>query len=401
MSDDYSEEGSAAVGVKKEKKRRAGVPKEEGVAIQPVKEGEEREAGGEVEEEEEVEALSHKEMRMRRKAEKQAARAGGSTITPSAAPPVHPSRAAAVAVANNKASLDATTKRSRYSIWVGNLLFSTSVNRLQEWFEDKGILGISRVNMPPGQKKTDHNRGFAYVDVPSADALQQCIDLSESNLDGRRLLIKSGTDYTGRPEIDRKAVELAGGIVALDAATGEVPLQKGKTGLTKTAQKILRAQKHPPGPTLFIGNLSFNTTEDSLREMIERSAAARDEWSNGKAKRKSDKKRVKKESKSKDSSDEAGSSSDSSDSEGLSSDGSEHEDERKDGDKKEKKGKKGEGLRGAGIRKIRMGQFEDTGKCKGLVVIVSALYPSPDSFLCLQLCLYRLLHGSICHCESN
>lgn len=366
MSDDHSAQWSAAAGVKRKEKRKSGAQKEEDASVRPVeKEGEEADGEeGEEGKEEDVEALSHKESRRRRRAEKQAAaRAGGSS---SAAPRVHPSRATAVAVANKNASSDAAAKRSKYSIWVGNLLFSTSANRLQEWFEDRGVLGISRVNMPPGQKKTDHNRGFAYVDVPSAEALQTCIDLSESNLDGRRLLIKSGTDYTGRPEIDRKALELAGGIVASDGTTGELLLPKGKTGLTKTAQKILRAQKHPPGPTLFVGNLSFNTTEDSLREMVERSAAARDEWSNGKAKRRSNKKRVKKEDSGKDSGEEeAGSSSDSSNLEDGSSDESQGEDEEKGGKEKEKKVEKVDGLRGAGIRKIRMGQFEDTGKCKG------------------------------------
>lgn len=140
--------------------------------------------------------------------------------------------------------------------------------------------------------------------------------MSEGHLDGRRLLIKSGSDYSGRPEMNSNTVALATG--KEEAGEGDaVPARQGKTGLTKTAQKILRAQKHPPGPTLFVGNLSFETKVDALREMIERSAHNRQEFA---AKEKPG--------------------------EGT-----------KDGQEK--------APRGAGIRKIRMGEFEDTGKCKG------------------------------------
>jgi len=35
------------------------------------------------------------------------------------------------------------------------------------------------------------------------------------------------------------------------------------------ARKILSAQKQPPAPTLFFGNLGFNTTVDSIRGLLE------------------------------------------------------------------------------------------------------------------------------------
>jgi RNA recognition motif-containing protein len=38
---------------------------------------------------------------------------------------------------------------------------------------------------------------------------------------------------------------------------------------SKTAQKILRSQKQPPAPTLFIGNLPFETTDDDIRQLFE------------------------------------------------------------------------------------------------------------------------------------
>jgi RNA recognition motif-containing protein len=42
------------------------------------------------------------------------------------------------------------------------------------------------------------------------------------------------------------------------------------TGLTKTAKKILSVQKHPACASLFIGNLAFATTEDSLINLFAR-----------------------------------------------------------------------------------------------------------------------------------
>lgn len=229
--------------------------------------------------ENDVEALSHKERRKRRKMEKQMSQysEGGAPIRPS------------------------KPQRSPYSVWIGNLAFSTSVEELTEWLQERGIVGISRVHMVSGVRKEEHNRGFAYVDLPTQDQVDQCIALSESELRGRNLLIKGGTDFRGRPGLDPKAAELG-----TDA-------NHGRTGLSKTAQRILRSQKNPPAPTLFIGNLSFETKESDIYDLLEGSAQKRYEETT--------------------TSDESGVSVT------------------------------------AGIRKIRMGTFEDSGKCKGFAFV--------------------------------
>lgn len=90
---------------------------------------------------EEVEAISHKERRKRRKIEKQAV-ASASQSTESSAP--IPSR----------------PQRSAYSVWIGNLAFSTSADDLTEWLQDQGIEGISRVHMTSGARKFEHNKGY-------------------------------------------------------------------------------------------------------------------------------------------------------------------------------------------------------------------------------------------------
>jgi len=56
--------------------------------------------------------------------------------------------------------------------------------------------------------------------------------------------------------------------VAADSPTTEGAKVIGVNTSSKTAQRILRAQKNPPAPTLFFGNLGFEVTEPSLREFL-------------------------------------------------------------------------------------------------------------------------------------
>ena len=90
---------------------------------------------------------------------------------------------------------------------------------------------------------------------------------------------------------------------------------------------MLRAQKQPPGPTLFLGNLGFETTEASIRELFE----AHRYW------------------------------------------GRKGREKEKGAEEQEVDGGEGEGKDGSAkskdvwIRKIRMGTFEDSGACKGSV----------------------------------
>lgn len=66
-----------------------------------------------------------------------------------------------------------------------------------------------------------------------------------------------GGDFSGRPLPEA-------------SSTTTTPQDKlAKPGLTKTAQKILKNQKQPPAPTLFVGNLGFDTTETTIRELLE------------------------------------------------------------------------------------------------------------------------------------
>ncbi|KAF9645998.1 hypothetical protein BDM02DRAFT_3066943, partial [Thelephora ganbajun] len=191
---------------------------------------------------------------------------------------------------------DALPKRQN-SVWVGNLAYKTTAVALKNFFEG---LEITRIHMPvkapPSGTGPKVNSGFAYVDFSTPDAKLIAITLSERNLEGRRLLIKDGGDFNGRPTTATTATNEDGTATTTEATTSKSSTPK--TGLTKTAQKILAVQKQPPGPTLFFGNLGFEVTEDSIRQLLEahrKKPAEEDKW----------------------------------------------------------------------IRKIRMGTFEDSGKCKG------------------------------------
>ncbi|EJU06372.1 hypothetical protein DACRYDRAFT_61073 [Dacryopinax primogenitus] len=152
------------------------------------------------------------------------------------------------------------------------------------------------------------NMGFAYVDFDTTESRDKAVKLSESPLHGRKLLIKDGNDYRGRPTAAQKAAE-------------EEDPTSSKPNMTKTAQKLLKSQKHPPCPTLFMGNLGFETTKETITEMLE----GHHKTAHAPAK-------------------------------GVNDD----EQETK-GEQETKK----EDMLELGLRKVRLGTFEDSGMCKG------------------------------------
>jgi RNA recognition motif-containing protein len=131
------------------------------------------------------------------------------------------------------------TGRSPYGIWIGNLSFSTTKQELQSFMsgdEEHPIPEgeITRIHLPLSTTASGpkpQNKGFAYVDFSTPQAQQNALRLSEKLLMGRRVLIKSSSDFTGRPEKSQNA-----GMVS------------------KTA----------PSKRVFLGNLDFDMTKDDL-----------------------------------------------------------------------------------------------------------------------------------------
>jgi len=117
--------------------------------------------------------------------------------------------------------------------------FLTTEKALRHFFRNVGG-DITRMNLPKGSgTNRKGNKGFAYVDFSSAEAQENAIKLSEDELDGRKVLIKSSKSYEGRPAVSKGA----------------------------TIEKSLK-QKHAVSPTLFVGNLSFQTTREGLQKLF-------------------------------------------------------------------------------------------------------------------------------------
>ncbi|KAG7662507.1 NOP13 [[Candida] subhashii] len=136
-------------------------------------------------------------------------------------------------------------KKSEFGVWIGNLSFDTTkedlirfiVGKTSQFEPNNESLpkieesDISRVNIP--KKDAVKIKGFAYVDVPSINHVNSIVSLSESILNGRKLLIKNANSFEGRPAADSSGSNIS---------------------------------KNPPSRILFVGNLSFDTSEDNLQE---------------------------------------------------------------------------------------------------------------------------------------
>ena len=144
------------------------------------------------------------------------------------------------------------SKRSEFGVWVGNLPWSAGKPELTKFMLDNAEISesdITRIHMPapaklkmdPGRQKLQpQNKGFAYVDFKTELACKAVIALSEKLLTGRRLLIKNANSYEGRPD------------AAAAAAAGATNGKKEKS----------------PSKRIFVGNLTFDTTEDDLKEQF-------------------------------------------------------------------------------------------------------------------------------------
>ena len=162
-------------------------------------------------------------------------------------------------------------ERSPYGVWVGNLRFNVTKADLRKWLVDNsgGSItdeSITRVHMPTtkpaagaGTEKTPpQNRGFAYVDFASFDANVAAIALSENELNGRKLLIKDSKSFEGRPKKEEPEPVAADGDSSRKGANGTASDPKKPAGATTGSTKI------------FVGNLSFSTTEDDLYAHFEK-----------------------------------------------------------------------------------------------------------------------------------
>lgn len=146
----------------------------------------------------------------------------------------------------------APPKRSEFGIWIGNLPWTATKADLRTFLTKGTEISddmITRLHLPapnPGviassrQKIKPQNKGFAYIDFSTEEALAEALALSEKLLTGRRVLIKDSKSFEGRPERTKEQ----------ETAT----VNHGK----------------PPSKRIFVGNLAFETTKQDLEEQFTR-----------------------------------------------------------------------------------------------------------------------------------
>ncbi|EWG40509.1 hypothetical protein FVEG_02881 [Fusarium verticillioides 7600] len=160
----------------------------------------------------------------------------------------------------DKDGKDKKAARSEHSVWIGNMPFHVTATELRKWLVDNsgGVITeemITRVKLPtnkePGRDKNvkPANKGFAYVDFTEIGPKVSAISLTESDLGGRKLLIKDATSFEGRPKKEAESTE-----------------EDANEGKTSKEQK----QDANASRKIFVGNMSFKTTEDDLYRNFEK-----------------------------------------------------------------------------------------------------------------------------------
>ena len=135
-------------------------------------------------------------------------------------------------------------KKETFGVWIGNLSFDTTKEDLIRFIraktkddedESKRVdeKDIVRVKLPlaSNEGKQIKNKGFCYMDFDTEAKMLAVVKLSENQLNGRNLLIKNSKSFEGRPD----------------------------------KEDLVASSKNPPSRILFVGNLSFDTTEDQLK----------------------------------------------------------------------------------------------------------------------------------------
>ena len=174
-----------------------------------------------------------------------------------AKPNLGPAHDGAVATAEDQEPLnpEENRKRSEWSVWIGNLPWTATKQDVCDFITMNAGLdksAITRINMPapqPGQKTRSHgptfyNKGFAYVDFDCNASHQNALAITETKYPGntRHVLVKDSKNFEGRPE------------------------EHKTDGRNKGSDKNKSDPSKPPSKRIFVGNLNFDTTKDSLWE---------------------------------------------------------------------------------------------------------------------------------------
>lgn len=134
------------------------------------------------------------------------------------------------------ADVDATittgSEQPSKSIFVGRLSWNVDNDWLANEFSECGEVISARVQM---DRNTGKSRGFGFVTFATVEAADAAVALNGKEIDGRPVNIDRSTDQDKSQVREKRA-----------AAFGD--------------------NQSPPSAVLFVGNLSFNATEDGIWE---------------------------------------------------------------------------------------------------------------------------------------
>ena len=195
-------------------------------------------------------------------------------------------------------------ERSPHGIWIGNLSFLTTKSSLRNFLTSNtsSITNdlITRIHLPKtssgtvskskvksrdnqgkglekdggqaakeededenpdgGEKGKAQNRGFAYVDFETPEAVFEALQLSEMILEGRRVLIKDANNFEGRPNVvDEEEVANNSGNGA--AASWKGKSSSGNASSNSTPALLAKSKR------IFVGNLPFDATAEDLERL--------------------------------------------------------------------------------------------------------------------------------------
>ena len=122
------------------------------------------------------------------------------------------------------------------TIWIGNLSWNVDDDWLKTEYEGYGELVSARVQM---DRNSGRSRGFAYVEFKDVSAAQTAVDDKAKEIDGRA------------PRVDF------------------APPRAPPRGAPDQTKRAFNDKISEPTSVLFVGNLSFDATEDAYVLLIE------------------------------------------------------------------------------------------------------------------------------------